>query len=128
MLPCELEKLVNRHKAEGHLVSFYLQKRQHISRHSVKLWLFFQPFFVNCTTGTTVYGAFDPIEEIADICEKNHIWLHIDVSKFPQNYKKLLNILISFQAAWGGGLLMSRKYRALKFKGIERYVIEKRKN
>ena len=25
-----------------------------------------------------------------------------------------------FQAAWGGGVLLSRKYRELKFKGIER--------
>ena len=57
MIPEELEKLIIRHKSEGHL-----------------------PFFVNCTTGTTVYGAFDPINPIADICEKHHIWLHIDVS------------------------------------------------
>ncbi|TRY68938.1 hypothetical protein TCAL_04170 [Tigriopus californicus] len=78
MIPVELERLITRHKSEGHL-----------------------PFFVNCTTGTTVYGAFDPINSIADICEKHHIWLHID-------------------AAWGGGLLMSRKYRESKFKGIER--------
>jgi len=28
------------------------------------------PFFVNCTSGTTVYGAFDPINAIADVCEK----------------------------------------------------------
>ena len=39
----------------------------------------FQPFFVNCTAGTTVYGAFDPINAIADVCEKHNIWLHIDV-------------------------------------------------
>ena len=56
MIPAELEKLIIRHRSEGHL-----------------------PFFVNCTTGTTVYGAFDPIEPIADICEKYGIWLHIDV-------------------------------------------------
>ncbi len=30
--------------------------------------------------------------------------------------------VIVFQAAWGGGLLMSRKYRAEKFAGIERWV------
>ena len=42
MIPEELEKLVMQHKEEGHL-----------------------PFFVNCTTGTTVYGAYDPISEIA---------------------------------------------------------------
>lgn len=78
MIPAELEKLIIRHKQEGHL-----------------------PFFVNCTTGTTVYGAFDPIEPIADICEKYGIWLHID-------------------AAWGGGLLTSSRYRHKQFKGCER--------
>uniref|UniRef100_A0A8C4X958 Glutamate decarboxylase 1 n=1 Tax=Erpetoichthys calabaricus TaxID=27687 RepID=A0A8C4X958_ERPCA len=51
-------------------------------------------------TGTTVYGAFDPINEIADICEKYNLWLHVD-------------------GAWGGGLLMSRKHRH-KLNGIER--------
>ena len=39
----------------------------------------FYPFFVNCTAGTTVIGAFDPINPIADICEKYNTWLHIDV-------------------------------------------------
>lgn len=38
------------------------------------------PFFVSATAGTTVLGAFDPINEIADICDKHGLWLHIDVS------------------------------------------------
>ena len=38
------------------------------------------PFFVNCTSGTTVLGAFDPIEDIAAICKKYNMWLHVDVS------------------------------------------------
>lgn len=37
------------------------------------------PMYVNATAGTTVYGAFDPINEIADICEKYNMWLHVDV-------------------------------------------------
>uniref|UniRef100_A0A671QGW8 Glutamate decarboxylase 1 n=1 Tax=Sinocyclocheilus anshuiensis TaxID=1608454 RepID=A0A671QGW8_9TELE len=60
----------------------------------------FVPVFVNATGGSTVYGAFDPINEIADICEKYNMWLHVD-------------------GAWGGGLLMSRKHRH-KLNGIER--------
>uniref|UniRef100_A0A8D0CEE7 Glutamate decarboxylase 1 n=1 Tax=Scleropages formosus TaxID=113540 RepID=A0A8D0CEE7_SCLFO len=58
------------------------------------------PLFVNATAGSTVYGAFDPINEIADLCEKYNMWLHVD-------------------GAWGGGLLMSRKHRH-KLSGIER--------
>uniref|UniRef100_A0A8C2GUS6 Glutamate decarboxylase 1b n=1 Tax=Cyprinus carpio TaxID=7962 RepID=A0A8C2GUS6_CYPCA len=58
------------------------------------------PLFVNATAGTTVYGAFDPINDIADICEKYNLWLHVD-------------------GAWGGGLLTSRKHRH-KLSGIER--------
>ncbi len=38
------------------------------------------PFFVNATSGTTVFGAFDPLHPIADICEKYKLWLHVDVS------------------------------------------------
>jgi glutamate/tyrosine decarboxylase-like PLP-dependent enzyme len=42
------------------------------------------PFIVCATVGTTVLGAFDPINDIADVCEKYGIWLHVDVStKLP---------------------------------------------
>ena len=36
------------------------------------------PTFVNATAGTTVLGAFDPIDALADISEKYKIWLHVD--------------------------------------------------
>lgn len=39
-----------------------------------------EPFFVNATAGSTVTGAFDPIDAIADVCEKFGLWLHVDVS------------------------------------------------
>ncbi len=38
----------------------------------------FIPTYVNVTAGTTVLGAFDPINKIADITEKYKIWLHVD--------------------------------------------------
>lgn len=38
------------------------------------------PFFVNATAGSTVQGAFDPLERIADISERNGMWMHVDVS------------------------------------------------
>ncbi|KAJ2456868.1 Glutamate decarboxylase 2 [Coemansia sp. RSA 2424] len=38
------------------------------------------PFFVNATAGTTVLGAFDPIDAIADVCADHGLWLHVDGS------------------------------------------------
>jgi len=58
------------------------------------------PFFVSATAGTTVVGAFDPLPEIADICEKYNIWFHVD-------------------GAWGGSSLVSSKHRHL-LAGVER--------
>ncbi|XP_063076009.1 glutamate decarboxylase 1 [Engraulis encrasicolus] len=58
------------------------------------------PFYVNATAGTTVYGAFDPLDDIADICERHGLWMHVD-------------------ASWGGGLLVSKRHRA-KLSGIDR--------
>lgn len=62
------------------------------------------PLMVSATAGTTVLGAFDPLPEIAALCEQHNMWLHVD-------------------AAWGGGALVSQKYRKL-LQGIERYVEE----
>ncbi|MFT5291752.1 MAG: sulfinoalanine decarboxylase [Planctomycetota bacterium] len=39
-----------------------------------------EPMMVNATAGTTVLGAFDPLDELADICEKHGLWLHVDGS------------------------------------------------
>lgn len=67
-------------------------------------WWIFQskvPYFVNATSGTTVYGAYDPLDKIADICQKYGLWMHVD-------------------GAWGGSALLSKKYRAL-MKGIDRW-------
>ena len=51
--------------------------------------------FVNATAGSTVYGAFDPIHEIADICEKYNMWLHVDVRASSYYvYRKVIVILI----------------------------------
>lgn len=36
------------------------------------------PLMVNATAGTTVLGAFDPIAELADVCEPRKVWLHLD--------------------------------------------------
>lgn len=59
-----------------------------------------QPFYVNATAGTTVMGAFDDLNAIADISEKYKLWLHVD-------------------ACLGGSVILSRKYKHL-LAGIER--------
>lgn len=38
------------------------------------------PFLVSATSGTTVLGAFDPLEAVADVCQRHGLWLHVDVS------------------------------------------------
>lgn len=60
----------------------------------------FIPTYVNATAGTTVLGAFDPINEIADITEKYNIWLHVD-------------------GAYCGSVIFSEKYKHL-VDGVER--------
>lgn len=36
------------------------------------------PFFVNCSAGTTVAGAFDPFDEIKQVCAEYDMWMHVD--------------------------------------------------
>jgi len=52
------------------------------------------PFFIGATAGTTVLGAFDPIEDIASIASKYNLWLHID-------------------GAFGGSALLSNRHNSL---------------
>ncbi|KAM6994143.1 cysteine sulfinic acid decarboxylase isoform 3-T4 [Passerculus sandwichensis] len=77
MIPEELEKEIQRVKAEGS-----------------------EPLFVCATSGTTVLGAFDPLDAIADVCARHGLWLHVD-------------------AAWGGSALLSPRLRHL-LAGIHR--------
>lgn len=48
----------------------------------------FVPFFVSATAGTTVYGAFDPLIAISDICRKYSVWMHVDVSERRSHLRK----------------------------------------
>ena len=44
------------------------------------------PYLINLTAGTTVLGAYDPIQEVVDMIEQNFankpkIWIHVDASR-----------------------------------------------
>lgn len=57
------------------------------------------PFFINATAGTTVLGAFDPVEELAALAKQYNLWLHVD-------------------GAYCGSVLFSDRYQHL-IKGVE---------
>jgi glutamate/tyrosine decarboxylase-like PLP-dependent enzyme len=58
-----------------------------------------QPFMVVATAGTTAAGIIDPLDQIAEVCEKYQLWLHVD-------------------AAWGGSGVLSPRLRPY-YQGIE---------
>jgi L-2,4-diaminobutyrate decarboxylase len=60
----------------------------------------FEPFCIVASSGSTPYGAFDPLSEIADFAEKHQLWFHVD-------------------GAHGASLLLSNKLKS-RLTGIER--------
>ncbi|MFL6227469.1 MAG: pyridoxal phosphate-dependent decarboxylase family protein [Pyrinomonadaceae bacterium] len=40
----------------------------------------FVPFCVVATVGTTSTTSVDPVEQIADVCERHNLWLHVDAA------------------------------------------------
>ncbi|XP_062706013.1 acidic amino acid decarboxylase GADL1 [Aedes albopictus] len=59
-----------------------------------------KPLVVSVTAGTTVFGAFDDLNRVADICQQHGIWLHVD-------------------ASWGGAAIFSERHKPL-LAGLER--------
>jgi glutamate/tyrosine decarboxylase-like PLP-dependent enzyme len=59
-----------------------------------------KPFFILGTAATTLLGAFDPFDEMADIAQAHGIWFHID-------------------GAFGGSLILGSTHKQL-FNGLQR--------
>lgn len=59
-----------------------------------------RPFVVIATAGATNTGAIDPLADIADVCDQNNLWMHVD-------------------GAFGASVLLSDRHRHL-LAGIER--------
>ena len=55
------------------------------------------PFCVVATVGTTSSSSVDPVEKIADVCEKHNLWLHVDTA-----YAGSAAIVPEFQAYFKG--------------------------
>ncbi|XP_078579542.1 aromatic-L-amino-acid decarboxylase-like [Branchiostoma floridae x Branchiostoma japonicum] len=58
------------------------------------------PFLVVATVGTTLTGSVDPVNDIADVCDRHQLWLHVD-------------------AAYGGFFALCDEMKQL-FAGVER--------
>lgn len=80
-----------------------------------------RPFYVNATAGTTVMGAFDDLNRIADICQKYNLWMHVDVRTFNIMPFYFTNQFKThkFKACLGGSIILSKKHKHL-LSGIER--------
>jgi len=70
------------------------------------------PFMVAATAGTTVYGAFDQIPDLAEVCSKHNLWLHVDgawgaPAFFSDRYSKhLLGSELADSWTWDAHKLM----------------------
>eukprot|EP00292_Cryptomonas_paramecium_P004390 CAMPEP_0113687838 /NCGR_PEP_ID=MMETSP0038_2-20120614/16175_1 /TAXON_ID=2898 /ORGANISM="Cryptomonas paramecium" /LENGTH=646 /DNA_ID=CAMNT_0000608531 /DNA_START=1 /DNA_END=1941 /DNA_ORIENTATION=- /assembly_acc=CAM_ASM_000170 len=58
-----------------------------------------RPLAVVAVAGTTVLGAYDPVDELVPVCRRHGVWLHVD-------------------GAWGGGVLFSDELRDQLLRGV----------
>lgn len=71
-----------------------------------------QPMMIVATSGTTVMGAFDPIERIADVAEREGLWLHVDGAfggsalMHPEHRKLLAGLDLADSFTWNAHKMM----------------------
>lgn len=82
---CKVERTQGRHAESSELGSYNPALGCFLAAQPLSLSAFLHqgavPFLVIATSGTTVLGAFDPLEAIADVCQRRGLWLHVDVSR-----------------------------------------------
>lgn len=91
MSPQHLDELLTRDKAQG-----------------------FKPCMVMSTLGTTVFGAFDPLKEIQEVCKRHEVWHHADGAwggpmvflseSLQEDLKTIDSISYDFHKLLGAGL------------------------
>ncbi|XP_071625794.1 cysteine sulfinic acid decarboxylase-like isoform X1 [Temnothorax longispinosus] len=75
------------------------------------------PFFVNATAGTPVFGAVDPLREIATICWLESIWFHVDARvsgtlRFSKGHRhRLRGIERSNSVTWSPHNMLGAPYQ-----------------
>ena len=86
-------------------------------RHQIgnDLQLKLQPLMIAATAGTTVAGAFDPMDELTEVAKDFKIWLHIDAAwGAPAYFSKAQSDLVK-----GSNLADSLTFDAHKFFGSQ---------
>lgn len=88
----------------------------------------FTPLLISATAGTTVYGAFDPVDQLSAVAKKHDLWLHVDGAwGGPAIFTKSLEHLVhgidladsfAFDAHKLYGASMTSSYFLTQHKGI----------
>lgn len=71
-----------------------------------------RPFFLNATAGTTVRGAFDPLEALGSLAKKYGLWFHVDgalgasLLMSPQHRHRLDGLSMADSLTWNPHKMM----------------------